>query len=125
MKAKVRVTAAHYKAKDNSDLLLILGLFFLIYFVGIFLFHNVEGWSYLDSAYFVTATVTTIGYGDIVPVTETGKLLTIIFSWLGVSTGFFLLFKISEWRRKNFDLALLTNMEKFYHRKKGRNSGSS
>ena len=107
----------HVKVR-STDVILIVGLFMLIYFVGIFVFHIVEGWSFLDSAYFVTATVTTIGYGDIVPKTDTGKLLTIVFAWLGVSTAFYLIFKISEWRKRNFDELFLQKMASAFHKRK-------
>jgi hypothetical protein len=109
----------HGNSKSYGEFLHILGLFFTIYFVGIMVFHLIEGWNYLDSAYFVTTTVLTIGYGDITPKTEIGKLATIIFGWIGVSTGFYLLLKISDWRRRNFD-AYITELHEFVGAQKKR-----
>lgn len=63
--------------------------FFLIIVVGAYAYSNVEGWSGLDSVYFVVVTVTTIGYGDLVPKTNLGKIFTIFFSFLGISVAFY------------------------------------
>ncbi len=45
----------------------------------------------LDSVYFVVVTVITIGYGDIVPITATGKIFTMFYSFFGVGMAFYFL----------------------------------
>ena len=52
---------------------------------GTIVFHFVEGWSYLDSLYFSVISLLTIGYGDLVPTTDLGKILTILYVIAGVS----------------------------------------
>lgn len=49
-------------------------------------FRLVEGWSWLDSYFFTVVTISTVGYGNLVPVTAAGKLATtfLIFGGLGV-----------------------------------------
>jgi len=42
-------------------------------------YHLVEGWSWIDSIYFCVVTLSTVGYGDIVPTTVPGKLFTIVY----------------------------------------------
>jgi len=53
-------------------------IFFLI-FLGAFVFHNVEHWGWIDSFYYIVATSATVGYGDITPQTDLGKILATIF----------------------------------------------
>jgi len=62
---------------------------FFIYMVlnivfGAVIYHWLEGWSWLDSFYFVVITLTTIGYGDFSPTTPLAKLITIFYSLNGV-----------------------------------------
>ena len=40
--------------------------------------------SMLDAIWWTVSTVTTVGYGDIVPVTETGKIVAIFFMFFGI-----------------------------------------
>ncbi len=59
-------------------------------------FHYLEGWSWLDSIYFVVITFTTIGYGDFAPTTPLTKIITIFVGLNGVA---FLLMLFDEIRR--------------------------
>ena len=52
--------------------------------VGTALYHWLEGWSWVDSLYFVIITLTTIGYGDFSPTTDLTKLITVFYSLNGV-----------------------------------------
>ena len=40
--------------------------------------------SMLDAIWWTVATVTTVGYGDIVPVTDAGKIVAIFFMFFGI-----------------------------------------
>lgn len=64
----------------------ILLFLLLTLLVGATLFYSsVEGWSIIDALYFSVMTMSTIGYGDLVPTTTWSKSFTIIFSILSIS----------------------------------------
>jgi len=56
----------------------------IILLIGAILYHWLEGWSWIDSFYFVVITLTTIGYGDLTPTTSITKLITIFYGINGV-----------------------------------------
>lgn len=52
--------------------------------VGAVFYHHVEKLNYLDAFYFCTITLATVGYGDIVPTTNAGKLFAIFYVIIGI-----------------------------------------
>lgn len=52
-------------------------------------YHYVEKWNYIDALYFSAATMTTVGYGDITPKTNAGKLFTVVYVFLGVAIALY------------------------------------
>jgi voltage-gated potassium channel len=66
---------------------------------GALLYHWLEGWSMLDSLYFVIITLTTIGYGDFSPTMPITKLLTIFYGLNGAAILLMLFDEIRRLRR--------------------------
>jgi len=60
--------------KVPYNLKLIAILLVLLVIAGIAGFHFIEGWTYFDGFYMVLTTITSIGYGEIHPLTHTGRL---------------------------------------------------
>lgn len=52
--------------------------------LGTFVYHTLEGWSYLDSLYFCVISLATVGYGDLTPSTPLAKLFTIVYVINGI-----------------------------------------
>lgn len=66
----------------------LLTIFGMIVF-GTIAFRYFEGWTWLESAYMATETVTTVGYGDFPPKTDGGRVFAIFFMLLGGGTVLF------------------------------------
>ena len=47
-------------------------------------FRLVEGWTWLDAYFFTVVTLSTVGYGNLVPATAAGKIGTTVFILLGL-----------------------------------------
>jgi hypothetical protein len=55
--------------------------------LGCTFFSWAEEWPWTDALYFCVVTMTTVGYGDFVPSTDTSKLGCVLFILLGLSIG--------------------------------------
>lgn len=57
---------------------------FLYYAVGIIYYTQQEDWTFINALYFVTVTLTTVGYGDLLPTTDGAKIFTCCFVLVGM-----------------------------------------
>lgn len=62
----------------------LFGVVVLTLLTGTIFYSQIEGWSILDSFYFSTTTLTTVGLGDLAPKTDVGKLFTTVYILTGV-----------------------------------------
>lgn len=66
-----------------------------ILIVGFFGYIYIEGFTPFESFYLLVITLFTIGYGDIVPVTEAGRIFTVVLIISGFTIGLYSIGKIS------------------------------
>ena len=64
----------------RNQLSLVLIPITLLLLIGTFGYAALEGWSLLDALYATIITVTTVGYGDLSPVTPGGRIFAIFFA---------------------------------------------
>ncbi|KAG0171236.1 Potassium channel [Apophysomyces sp. BC1015] len=59
---------------------------------GALIFMRLENWTHSEAVVFCSTALTTIGYGDLVPVTKTGRVFFLIYTIVGIGViGYFLL----------------------------------
>jgi len=60
--------------------------------------------SMLDAIWWTVSTVTTVGYGDIIPVTDAGKIVAIFFMFFGIGVlGIFLSVLGTQFYKRRFE----------------------
>ncbi len=70
------------KGKKLNRAILILLMFFAF---GVVFYHIYEDMAILDALYYTVLTISTVGYGDLVPKTQEGRLVTCIFVFAGLA----------------------------------------
>ena len=63
-----------------------LGMLMATILVGAWAYHRFEGWSYFDSFYMVIITLSTVGYREVLPLSDTGKLITMGLIGFGLAS---------------------------------------
>jgi FtsH-binding integral membrane protein len=72
----------HKSLQRQTGTMALIALAVLI--VGAVFFHHAEHWKWLDAFYFCTITLTTVGYGDLVPTTDAAKLFDMFYVLVGI-----------------------------------------
>jgi len=80
--------------RNDQEFRILLFLLISLLIGSTFFFSQAEGWSAIDSLYFSVMTMSTVGYGDLVPTTTHSKLFTIIFTFLSIGVFVSLITKI-------------------------------
>ena len=73
----------------HKRIIYVLFVMLIVLSGGVVFYHYKEKWSFIDALYFSAATMTTVGYGDITPQTNTGKLFTVFYVFMSVSIALY------------------------------------
>lgn len=73
-----------------------VGILSVLLVIGTFFYHYSESWSYLDSLYFSSITLATVGYGDLRPSTPASKIFTIFYIFMGAGFLSYIVYTFSR-----------------------------
>lgn len=82
--AKTHTSPEQERTQHRRDLLIVGFVTIAVLTTGAFFYHLVEGMSIVDAIYFSVITLTTVGYGDLTPHTDIGKIFTIGYVIIGI-----------------------------------------
>jgi voltage-gated potassium channel len=80
----------------NPKVKFALAFFALLMVAGTGGYSIIEGWSILDSLYMTVITLSTVGFGELRPLSDMGKLFTSVLILAGVGILFYTLTKVTE-----------------------------
>ncbi|KLU92170.1 hypothetical protein MAPG_11116 [Magnaporthiopsis poae ATCC 64411] len=85
-----RIQQSAAKRRRWVAMALSTSVWLVLWLLGAFIFKNSEepyqGWTYFDGVYFCFVSLTTIGYGDITPVSNPGRAFFVFWSLLALPT---------------------------------------
>jgi len=62
----------------------------VLFFAAVLIYMTTEGWSFMDSLYMVVITLSTVGFQEVYPLSDHGRLFTMLLILLGVGNFAFL-----------------------------------
>jgi len=94
----VRLCRGFIQGTRDPEFQAIIFLLFVSVLVGSTFYHWIEGWSWLDSAYFSVVALTTVGDATLGPSTGLSKIFTMIFSLVGIGLVLAFLSRLGSYR---------------------------
>ena len=74
--------------KQNYNLIKILFLIIIIFCIGTFGYYFIEDdWSLMDCFYMTAISITTVGYGELKPLSDGGRLFTVFLIFIGLGSA--------------------------------------
>jgi len=70
--------------KNDQEFRILLFILVIMLTGSTLFYSSIEGWRTIDALYFSVMTMSTIGYGDLIPTTDLSKIFTIFFTFLSV-----------------------------------------
>jgi voltage-gated potassium channel len=71
--------------KLGASFIAAAGALIIVLLIGTISYHSLEEWTWIQALYFTTATIATVGYGDLSPTNDVSRLFTVFFILIGVS----------------------------------------
>ncbi len=84
VKAKYRFFRSVFHGINDPEFRGLLFFVTIILGIGTIFYRYAEQWTWINSFYFSAVTLTTVGYGDLSPATDIGKLFTVFYLFLGI-----------------------------------------
>jgi len=94
----VRLLAGFRRGLRDPEFRAILFLLAIAMTGGAVFFHAVEGWPWIDAAYFSAMALTTVGDATLSPTTTIAKVFTMLFSISGIGLMLAFLSRLSTFR---------------------------
>ncbi|MFH1391349.1 MAG: potassium channel family protein [Candidatus Diapherotrites archaeon] len=107
----IRAIWRGFRDAETEALILLLGVTLGI---GTIFYSYIEHWNLLDSLYFTVITLTTVGYGDLAPKTDIGKIFTIVYVFAGLILILGFVNSIVKQTIESKTLKQVVDEEKFY-----------
>ena len=82
--ASISSVLSEMKQLHRSSLLPLLIPFSLLILIGTVVYSILEGWTLFDSLYATIITITTVGYGDLSPQSQSGRIFAIFFTLFAI-----------------------------------------
>src|SRR5258708_2556592 len=71
-------------------------MFIYLLMIGTAFYSQEEHWSIVDSFYFSSTTLATVGFGDLHPTNPISKIFTVFYIFIGVGLGIYTLSMLGE-----------------------------
>ena len=107
------------KTTFKGKFVILFSVIFLLLAIGTVVYHVAEGWSYVDSFYFASISLSSRGYGELHPTTTFTKIFTVFYLFLGVAFVLYSLSSLIGNYMQNYEPAITQKVDKIMKKVSG------